>query len=256
MKRALTILMLPALLFTVGCEDQLNARYTTPQAQARGMIYILPGIQGVDVHYKNIRKGLLGAGLRCAVKIHPWGCRIPGINLAVNETDVHGDRQWGVRIAREILAYQRDYPERPVYLIGQSGGAGVSLFTAEALGKLGGAPVEGIVLLDASVSADYDLGPALAMTRKGIVNFYNEKDIALLQFGTALMGNVDGGHGASAGRVGFRGHPAKLYEVDILPDMIDDFADPHFADCSQAFTAQYIAPWIIDTAWPPPMHRP
>jgi hypothetical protein len=33
--------------------------------------------------------------------------------------------------------------------------------------------------------------------------------------------------------------------------MVDDFADPHFADCSQAFASQYIAPWIIDQTWPP-----
>ncbi len=245
------LLVLAGLLSATGCEDRLNARYTTPEAMERGIVYILPGIQGVDYHYKNIRAGLLGAGIRCAIKIHPWGCQIPGINLAVNETNVLGNRQWGERIAREILAYRKRYPNRPVYLIGQSGGAGVGIFTAEALATLGGEPVTGIVLLDASVSANYDLSGALSRSRKGIVNFYNEKDVALLQFGTAVMGNVDGGHGPSAGRVGFSTNRPKLYQVDILPDMIDDFADPHFADCSQAFAAQYVAPWLIDTTWPP-----
>jgi hypothetical protein len=128
----------------------------------------------------------------------------------------------------------------------------VAIFTAEALAGIPGVqPVEGIVLLDASVSADYNLGRALSMCRQGIVNFFNEKDVALLEFGTSIMGNVDGGHGASAGRTGFSRPWPRLYQVRILPDMVDDFDDPHFADCSQAFASQYIAPWILDVAWPP-----
>jgi pimeloyl-ACP methyl ester carboxylesterase len=217
----------------------------------RGIVYILPGIQGVDYHYKDIRNGLIGAGINCAIKIHPWGCQIPGLNLAVNETNVLGNRAWGKRIAKEIAAYQQQFPGRRIYMIGQSGGAGVSIFTAEALADLQAAPIEGLVLLDASVSNDYNLTKALSVCREGIVNFYNEKDTALLGFGTAVMGNVDGGHAPSAGRVGFKGQYPKLYNVRIRPDMIDDFADPHFADCSQAFASQYLAPWIIDHSWPP-----
>jgi len=234
-----------------GCGDTLNADWTTPQQLNAGIVYILPGIQGVDYHYKNIRNGLAGAGVHCAIKIHPWGCRIPGINLMINETAAASDRDWGRKIAEEIAAYQKDYPGRRVYIIGQSGGSGVAVFTAEALAKTGAEPVEGLVLLDASLSSDYDLTTALSMCTEGIVNFYNLSDVALLEVGTAVFGNVDGGHGASAGRTGFTRTYPRLYEVQVTKDMVDDFADPHFADCSKAFAAQYIAPWVIDVAWPP-----
>ena len=250
MKKLLLMLLSLASLFAVGCEDTLNAKYTTPQLKQQGIIYILPGIQGVDSHYKNIRAGLVGSGINCAVMIHPWGCEIPGIGLMVNETDVTGDREWGGRIARDIIAYKREYPGRPVYIIGQSGGAGVAVFTAEHLTDAGVA-IEGIVLLDGSVSSSYDLNPALRSCRKGIVNFYDPDDVVLLGAGTAMWGNVDGGHGDSAGRVGFDGNFVRLYQVKILRDMVDDFTDAHFADCSKAFTAQYISPWIIDINWPP-----
>lgn len=249
MKRLALLLLLA--IPAAGCKDMLNADYTQPPQAQHGMVYILPGIQGVDFHYKNIRKGLLGAGINCGIMIHPWGSQIPGLNLLVNETDVKGDRQWGRKIAEDIVAYRQQYPGRPVFLIGQSGGAGVSVFAAEALAEMNAEPVTGIVLLDASVSSDYNLSQALSKSQRGIVNFYNLRDVALLKVGTQMFGNVDGGHGDSAGRTGFSRSFGGLYQVEVTKDMVDDFADPHFADCSQAFASQYIAPWIIDQTWPP-----
>ncbi len=251
MKRTIAMLVLAALL--VGCEDTLNVDYTQPSQLEQGIVYILPGIQGIDSHYANIRKGLTGAGIHCAIKIHAWGSQLPIVNLSINETDVAANRDWGRKIAAEIIEYQQQYPGRPIFLIGQSGGAGVSVFTAEALVDLGGDPINGLILLDASLSADYDLSKAMSICHQGIVNFYNEQDVAMLQFGTGLMGNVDGGHGASAGCVGISGSFPRLFQVQVTGDMADDYAtNPHFADCSQGFASLYIAPWIIDRTWPPP----
>jgi hypothetical protein len=101
----------------------------------QGLICILPGIQGVDYHYQDIRKGLQGSGIQCAIMIRPWGSQIPGIKLVVNETDVPANRAWGDTLAREIQAYQRQYPGRPVHLIGQSGGGAICVFAVESLAK-------------------------------------------------------------------------------------------------------------------------
>jgi hypothetical protein len=252
MKRHIVGTMLAALLSAgaAGCADALNGSDTTAAMLDQGIIYILPGIQGVDYHYKNIRRGLRGSGLQCAIKIHPWGCRIPGIKLAINETDVRDDRGWGKKIAQEIQDYQQHYPGRPIYMIGQSGGCAICVFTAELLASVGSPPLEGLVLLDASLSADYDLQPALNHCRKGIVNFYNLSDVALLEVGTEIFGNLDGSRGTSAGRTGFENAYAELYQVQTTKDMVSPFASPHFADTSTAFTARYIAPWIIDQTWP------
>lgn len=245
---ALAITLTAAL---VGCAaDPLNSAFTTAAMKDKGMVYILPGIQGVDYHYKNIRLGLQGSGIKCAIKIHPWGCHIPGICLAINETDTRDDRAWGQVIAQEIIAYQQQYPGRPVYLIGQSGGSAVSVFTAEALAEAGARPIDGLILLDGSISADYDLTTALHQCHKGIVNFYNLQDVALLEVGTQIFGNLDGSHGDSAGRTGFQVSYPTLYQVRVSKDMVADFAPPHFADTSAAFASRYIAPWIIDRTWP------
>jgi hypothetical protein len=238
------------LPLAAGCADTLNAAYTTPKMMDQGIIYILPGIQGVDYHYKNIRTGLQGSGIQCAIKVHPWGSQIPGIRLAINETDVRDDRAWGEKIAQEIQAYQQQYPGRPVSMIGQSGGCAICVFTAESLAKAGAPPLEGLVLLDASLSADYDLRPALGGCRKGVVNFYNLRDVALLKVGTAIFGNLDGSHGDSAGRSGFTADLPKLYQVRVTAEMVCPFEGAHFADTCAAFTSRYIAPWIIDQNWP------
>ena len=241
--------VLPMIL-AAGCTDALNASYTTPELMDRGIVYILPGIQGVDYHYTNIRNGLQGSGIKCAIKIHPWGSHIPGIGMAINETNTIADRDWGKKIATEIQAYQQQYPGRPVYLIGQSGGCAVSVFTAESLAAANAPQISGIVLLDASLGASYDLGPALGQCRKGIVNFYNLNDVAMLEVGTQIFGNLDGSHGDSAGRTGFSVTVPKLYQVQVTQGMVSGFESPHFADTSAAFTTHYISPWLISAQWP------
>jgi pimeloyl-ACP methyl ester carboxylesterase len=252
MRRYLAHAMLAAvtLPWAAGCADTLNGPYTTPAMMDKGIVYVLPGIQGPDYHYTAIRSGLQNAGLPCAIKIHLWGSQIPVVGLAVNETDVAANRAWGERIAKEIQAYQQQYPGRPVHMIGQSGGGAICVFTAESLAKAGAPPIDGLVLLDASLSADYDLRPALSECRKGIVNFYNLQDVALLGLGTAIFGNLDGGHGESAGQSGFTADPAKLHQVRVTQDMVCPGEGAHFADTCAAFTSRFIAPWIADQAWP------
>jgi hypothetical protein len=261
MRRSLLGLVLLPLFLTAGCggtwwqesPQALNANYTTPAMQEQGIVYILPGIQGVDDHYKTIRKGLRRAGLPCAILIQRWGSQIPGVKLAVNELDTAAARDWGKKIAENIRAYQRRYPGRAVHMIGQSGGAAVAVFALEALAESGAAPVAGAILLDASLSADYDLTMALGKSTKGIVNFCNMGDVAVLGVGTAVMGNVDGGRGSSAGRTGFDGSYPKLHQVKVTPNMVSVSNASHFADTSAAFTAKYIAPWVMDQRWPVPL---
>ena len=135
-------------------------------------------------------------------------------------------------------------------MIGQSGGSGVAVFALEALAASNGPPVDGVILLDASLSADYDLTKALGASSQGIVNFCNAEDVAVLAVGTTVVGNVDGGHGDSAGRTGFTASHPKLHQIKVTPDMVSDSNASHFADTSAAFAAKYIAPWILNHNWP------
>ena len=258
MRRSLLGLVLLPLSLTAGCgwtwwqesPQDLNANHATSAMKEQGIVFILPGIQGVDDHYKTIRQGLRRAGLPCAIVIQPWGSQVPGVKLAVNQLGTDAGRDWGRSIAENIRAYQQQYPGRTVHVMGQSGGSAVAVFALEALAESGAPPVTGVILLDASLSADYDLTTALGKSTRGIVNFCNIEDVAVLGVGTAVMGNVDGGHGDSAGRTGFEARYPKLYQVKVTPDMVSASIASHFADTTEAFAAEYIAPWIMDPRWP------
>ena len=253
--------------FTGGCAMRSNAGISTLGDSDKGLVIILPGIQGNGSINEDIRQGLIGAGIQCAVEIRQWGFLIPGVKLLVNQVNVPGNRAAGKKIAEQIAAYQSRHPDRPVYIIGHSGGAGVGVFALEHLARMSDArPITGAVLLSASLSSDYDLTTALGQSREGIVNFYNDKDVALLGIGTTLLGNVDGGRSPSAGRTGCsppgeaenparRSAYARLYQVRITPDMIYHRLDTHVATTSRPFIAAHVAEWIMDQSWPPPTRR-
>src|SRR5579859_3645538 len=57
-------------------------------------------------------------------------------------------------LAEEVLEYKRAHPDRPVYLLGKSGGTGLVLSAAE---HLPAGTLERIILLSAAVASDYDL---------------------------------------------------------------------------------------------------
>ncbi|MCY2924254.1 MAG: hypothetical protein NT031_02250, partial [Planctomycetota bacterium] len=223
----LVILVGLAACLAAGCGG--NASFATPDRMDSGLVIILPGIEGESAFNRDIRRGLEATALRRAIPIRSWGPQVPLFGMIVNQTNFLGNRVIGASIAKEIVAYQSQYPGRPVHVIGHSGGGGIAVFVAEALPD--DHPIDGLVLLSASISSGHDLTKALSHCKNGIVNYYAPGD-PLLSAGTALMGNVDGVHGAGAGLNGFdtpgeKGSPekklayTKLYQVRIRPAMVD-----------------------------------
>jgi pimeloyl-ACP methyl ester carboxylesterase len=251
MKAIVIVLLLSSILAAVGCDSMSNARFTNEARKARGMIVILPGIEGPGPANANIRRGLVAAGLDMAIPIHAWGVPVPGAGLLINQVNFLGNRMAGASLARFIADYQDRYPGKPVYIIGHSGGGGIAVFAAEAMPD--GKKLDRVILLSASISAGYNLTKALANCRGGIVNFYNPDDAALLGVGTTIMGNVDGGHGPGAGMNGFSKSFPALVQQRILGG-----GDPHFAATSVGFVSSTVAPWVGGgglTGAPGP-HRP
>ncbi len=146
------------------------------------------------------------AGLRAgapasAVEIYDWTTGLPPL-LLVHLRYLDRNRHQAEIVASKIVAYQDQYPGRPVHLIGHSAGAGIALMAVEALPE--GRQVSSITLLAAAVSPRYDLRPALARTERGIWNYSSLGDVAFLMAATTVCGTVDGVHGPAAGAIGFR----------------------------------------------------
>jgi len=241
----LTVALLAALAAVgAGCE---GSSLTTVGDESLGLVVVLPGIEGpLSGLAEDVRTGLREAGVKRAIYIHAWGAPVPGAGLLINQMNFVGNRSWEAwRLASTIQTYRNGHPDQPVHVIGHSGGGGIAVFAAEALGET---HVDGLVLLSASISGDYKLAPALAHCREGIVNFYNPADQALLGVGTTLAGNVDGGRAPSAGLNGFSVRPAGLYQQQV-PSPAG--MDPHVAATRPDFVRTRVAPWVLAPDWPP-----
>jgi len=261
-RSSLLALLAAGLPGAVGCGfDGGAGGYVTTDRMDKGLVIILPGIEGVSEMNRDIRRGLLAAGVPRALPIHSWGRPIPGVGMIMNQVDFIGNRLAGVRVASLVKNYQDSHPDRPVYVVGHSGGGGVAVFSAEALSD--GRQIDGLVLLSASISKGYDLTKALRRCRNGIVNFYNPEDVGLLGIGTTVMGNVDGMHGPSAGLVSFdtpgagaseakRAAYRKLHQVNCSG--LTHGGDPHAATTHVGFVSRHVAPWILKADWPASGH--
>ena len=238
--------ILGAVLPVMGCAD--NAEYLTEDRLNNGLVIILPGIEGHSQLNENIRRGLVAGGVYRAIPIHPWGRPVPLVGPLITQVDFLGNRLAGIGIAKIVTDYQDKYPDRPVYIVGHSGGGGVAVFTAEAMPE--GRQIDGLILLSASISSAYDLKKALSHCRNGIVSFYNKGDSTLLGLGTIVIGTVDGTHGPSAGLIGFDAFDKPGYESLYQVKMVGVSEDSHTTSTQAGFVASFVTPWVLSDSWP------
>jgi len=225
----------------------------TPQRYEQGLVIILPGIEGKGPLNVNIAKGLNQGGVPSAIEIHDWSA-LSVATWFINLTAEGRNRRCAADIARRIQVYQHRYPERPIHLIGHSGGGGVAVYALEALPP--DRPITSAMLLAPALSPEYDLRRALRRTTCGIWNFYSDKDVGFLRLGTTIFGTIDRAHGSAAGAVGFREPPgigtegAKLYAKRLHQVRYTDRMarsgnmGGHSGWASQQFTREWIAPLL------------
>jgi len=245
-KNARTVWMLAALglaALSVGCEPlaELNAENVD-----NGLVVVLPGIDGPSLSTLGVMATMAS---RTDLAVGQFNWTIPFVPL-VNQTATGRNRDMARLLADRIVDYRRRHPDRPVYLIGHSGGTAVAVWTAEALPA--DVKVDGIFLLASSLSPGYNLSRAIAQTRGPIVNVYSKRDSGLLGGGTSMIGTMDGRHGSSAGHVGFRsrgtwGYGDRLIQIPWKPAMSKlGYNGDHFSVCSPAFLESYVIPRMGD----------
>jgi pimeloyl-ACP methyl ester carboxylesterase len=225
--------------------------YVTNQRMERGLVLVLTGIEGRSSFNEGIAEGLAKGGVPYAVEIDDWtfSCSVL-LNL---ESQTH-NRRTAAEIAQRIIRYKWAYPDRPVFLVGQSGGGAMAAWIAEAMESEN---LDGIILLAATLSPDYRLDLALSKSIRGIVNFYSPRDVLMLGLGTNMFRTMDGEFTSSAGRVSFtvpRLRPPiydKLYQVCWNSKMASGTgnAGSHLSSGDQEFVARYVAPLVQAGAW-------
>ncbi len=232
-------------------------QYRTAERLDRGLVIVLPGIEGRSAINDAIIKGLDAGGVDWAIELTDW--TVPWAYLYNLRAEVRNRRK-AAGIAGRIARYHWDYPDRPVVLIGQSGGGAIAVWTAENM--MLGHYVDGIILIAAALSPEYVLDFALEKSRRGIVSFYSERAVLFLAAGTTVYGTMDGRHTASAGQAGFKlpddpdGARAyeNLFQVAWSPEMASTgHAGVHLTSGAEKFVSRYVAPLVTarptDGAW-------
>ena len=219
------------------CAD--SARYVNSERLAKGLVLVLPGIEGAGFRAMGIRQGL--CSLPAAAPVVNWAGLLPGIWFVFSP---RLQRRGLNRLLGMIRRYREEFPGRPVVLVGHSGGAAMAVNVAEVLGSTD--PLAGIVCMSTPLHPDYDLSAALAGVRCGIVSCHSSHDLQLAAM-VAVGGNFDRQFGATAGHVGFRWQHPRLRQIAWDRSMIGaGHWGGHTGWASRAWIEQHIAPIVAD----------
>ena len=195
------------LLMCSLCPLLLNVGCASPEREVqmqRGYVFYCDGSGGGGVlrnYAAGVRRGLRNAGYEGAGEMFNWHT---GLGVAADHTSsVKYKRKRAAKLAKGIQEYKAKHPEAPVTIMGLSAGTAIVVYALEALPE--GYQVDGVFLLSASVSANYDLTKALRRVKNRMYVFTSTKDGVLRNlvpmFGTA---DREGGSATTAGQRGFR----------------------------------------------------
>ena len=199
-------------------------------------------------------RGILDAGDCAAVRMVDWTTGFwPFFCFHLRARQ--RNRRKAQMIAQMVTDYQDTYPGRPVYLVGHSGGAALTVWALEALPE--GRSITAGVLLGPALSPTYPLAPALQRTERGIWNFFSPLDLIFLTVGTVIFGTFDGRHGVSAGWCGFTAatdaneqeralYRDRLHQHGYHAGMLGRFhPGGHFGWANRVFVSETVAPLVM-----------
>ncbi|HLN27148.1 MAG TPA: alpha/beta hydrolase [Gemmataceae bacterium] len=191
--------LLVLLVFSgcAGVRHEVLAPLRLPAPQ--GVIFSADGAGGFEATSDALRQSIQTEGLPLHVETVDWS---HGFGRIISDEVGRGRMHEAADcLAAKVAAFHSSCPDTPIYFLGHSAGSAVVLGAAE---RLPTGCVDRIVLLAPSVSAEYDLRPALRCVREEIDVFTSKRDWWYLGFGVSIVGTADGRWRAAAGRVGFR----------------------------------------------------
>src|SRR5262245_31587999 len=90
----------------------------TPQRMDKGLVIILPGIEGRSFMNENLARGLADGGVGMGIEIYEWGAAVPGAGLLINIADYERNKIEAENLAEHIRAYRRAHPGAAIHVIG------------------------------------------------------------------------------------------------------------------------------------------
>ncbi len=232
-----------------GCQREVmqHERIPLPAAQPEPYVLHLPGIGGYLPVDRNLMRGLREGGVRGIITHYDWTGGNPGLRALYD--DANKQKQVDKVVAMLVEVHRVD-PQRPIYLIGHSGGAGIAVWALERLPPE--VQVQRLILLAPALSRGYNLERALQRVKERAYVFVSQHDPVLAA--TRVTGTIDGVRVESAGRVGFDLPPDppegydKLVQIPYQDAWMElGHIGDHIGMMEPAFAAAVLAPLITES---------
>jgi pimeloyl-ACP methyl ester carboxylesterase len=189
-----------------GCaaaRPSLIALTTRPQSNssqdAGAIIFVVDGAGDFQGCSQHVREAVESEHLAIPVVTAQWSHGYG--QILADQIGYAYARAQGGNLAQMLLQYRHEHPTAAIHLVGHSAGSAVAI---AALENLPADVVDRAFLLAPSLSATYDIRPALQKVKDGLYVFYSKRDTAYLGIWTGILGNSDRRWGASSGRIGFQ----------------------------------------------------
>lgn len=260
MKSTLGFLLLSLSFSIIGCSQTGGAK----NYSAHGDVYYLDGAGGgglLSNWGRGVKSGLQMANFNGKFIEFPWET---GMGVVADQiASDNYKRQKGGEVARMICNARAAYPDAPITLMGLSAGTAVAVFALEAMPA--GCQVDNVVLLGASIGADYNLTNALRHVSGRMYVFTSDND-AILNYAVPALGTADrqSGDVPAAGLNGFYMPPGATQETRRLYSKVTNITwrasfekdgdwGGHTDTTYPKFVRDYIAPLILQEG-PQNMH--
>jgi len=245
----------PAVCLALGCSGCATVQRAATPTERDDVVFYCDGAGGggpLTPWGMNVQRGLQQDGYEGDFRCFRWQTGL-GI-LADHQTSVAYKRGKARELVEHMKRHWRRFPGGSVHLIGLSAGSAVVVHALEELPSA--YQVDTVILLGSSLSADYDLRPALRRIRGEMYVFSSKRDPILRLF-VPLTGTADRRRAGArvAGRYGFfmpadaDDETEALYSKIVHIEWDDERAaagDPgtHTGATNPRFVQQYIAPLI------------
>jgi pimeloyl-ACP methyl ester carboxylesterase len=214
------------------------------------VVFVANGSGGLHTVDPALRRALADAHAPLQVECVDWShgtCM-----FLLDHLNRHNHHSSARTLAAQVTACRERSPGSKIYLVGHSTGCAVVLAAASSLPP---GSVDRIVLLSPSVSAGYDLRPALACACEGIDVFLSRRDYWFLGVGMRLIGTADGHLGsAGAGRRGFHPPLSTAADAEVYSRLRQYSWDPswkwtghtggHYGNNHTEFLRAYVVPLL------------
>ncbi|HKQ46510.1 MAG TPA: hypothetical protein VJZ71_00390 [Phycisphaerae bacterium] len=227
-------------VFLSGC-DVWRPPTPTEAELDKGLVVMYPGSFNTTIEMLGFYEGLRQGGVDEAIELVQWAAFLDHYYDPTG-AQVRNDERARQEAAR-FAAYKQAHPDRPVTLLGYSGGAWFAILVAERMPE--GTQVDRLILMSAAMHRSYDVSAALAGTREEIVLFWSPRDQFTQDRGVE-ENLADSTHGPPAASFGFDMQDERLMQIEYDPAWEQYGHYGEHADYLPlvGWIGQFVAPWV------------